>query len=74
MPDHTAMTTLTVVSTRAEADLIVGLLRDNDLTAAVSADDSGGQYPALQGVRVLVAPEDEPEARELLDAAADGTL
>jgi hypothetical protein len=62
-----------VVSSRTEAELIVGMLRSNDLTAAVSADDAGGQEPALQaqGVRVLVAPSDEATARQLLAAADD---
>ena len=62
-----------VVSSRTEAELIVGLLRNNDLTAAVSADDAGGQEPQLQtqGVRVLVAPSDEASARRLLAAAGD---
>jgi hypothetical protein len=62
-----------VVTSRAEAELIVGMLRNNDLRAAVSADDAGGQYPALQteGVRVLVAPSDEAAARRLLAAADD---
>ncbi len=64
---------VTVVTSRTEAELIVGMLRNNDLTAAVSADDAGGQYPALQtqGVRVLVAPSDEAAARRLLAAADD---
>ena len=62
---------LTVVGSRTEAELIVGMLRNNDLTAAVSADDAGGQEPQLQtqGVRVLVAPGDEAEARHLLSEA-----
>jgi hypothetical protein len=62
-----------VVTSRTEAELIVGMLRNNDLTAAVSADDAGGQEPALQaqGVRVLVAPSDEATARRLLTAADD---
>jgi phosphoglycolate phosphatase-like HAD superfamily hydrolase len=62
-----------VVTSRTEAELIAGMLRNNDLTAAVSADDAGGQYPALQteGVRVLVAPSDEAAARRLLAAADD---
>jgi hypothetical protein len=62
-----------VVSSKTEADLIVGMLRSNDLRAAVSADDVGGQEPALQGqgVRVLVAPSDAAAARQLL-ATADG--
>jgi uncharacterized membrane protein len=57
-----------VVGSRAEADLIVGMLRSNGLSAAVSADDAGGQEPQLQlqGVRVLVAPADEASARQLL--------
>jgi hypothetical protein len=59
-----------VVSSRAEAELIVGMLRNNDVRAAVSADDAGGQEPALQtqGVRVLVARSDEALARRLLAA------
>jgi hypothetical protein len=57
-----------VVSSRTEAELIVGLLRSNGLRAVVSADDAGGQEPQLQleGVRVLVAPADEISARRLL--------
>ena len=60
-----------VVTSRTEAELIVGMLRNNDLEAAVSADDAGGTEPALQvqGVRVLVAPADEAQARQLLAAA-----
>jgi hypothetical protein len=60
-----------VVTSRTEAELIAGLLRNNDLRAVVSADDAGGQEPQLQaqGVRVLVAPSDAPAARRLLDAA-----
>ncbi|HYY74071.1 MAG TPA: DUF2007 domain-containing protein [Solirubrobacterales bacterium] len=62
-----------VVSSRAEADLIVGLLRSHGLTAVVSADDAGGQYPQMQidGVRVLVSRSDEASARRLLAAADD---
>jgi hypothetical protein len=65
-----------VVNSRIEAELIVGMLRNNDLTAAVSADDAGGQDPALQaqgGVRVLVAPADEATARRLLADTDDAT-
>jgi hypothetical protein len=56
-------------------ELLVGMLRGHGVSAAVSADDAGGQYPQLQadGVRVLVAPADEASARRLL-AAADDTL
>jgi hypothetical protein len=61
-----------VVDSRAEAELIVGLLHSHGVRAAVAADDAGGQYPQLQrdGVVVTVAPADEAEARQLL--AADG--
>jgi hypothetical protein len=63
-----------VVTSRIEADLIVGLLRSNGLRAAVAADDAGGQEPQLQlqGVRVLVVPADEAAARQLLADADDG--
>ena len=61
------------VASSAEAELIAGLLRSNGLTAAVSADDAGGEEPQLQlqGVRVLVAPADEALARRILAEVAD---
>jgi len=67
--------TLTIVSSRAEADLVVGLLRSYGLRAAVATDDAGGQEPQLQlqGVRVRVNPADEEAAREILAAAAEDT-
>ena len=63
-----------VVTSRLEADLIVGLLRSNGLHAASAPDDAGGTEPQLQlqGVRVLVAPADEVAARRLL-AETTGT-
>jgi hypothetical protein len=63
-----AAVTVAVVTSRAEAELIAGLLRSNSLRAAVLADDAGGLDPQLQleGVRVLVAPDDEAAARRLL--------
>ena len=62
-----------VVASRVEAELIVGLLRNNGLRAVVSADDAGGLEPQLQvqGVRVLVPASDEASARQLLAAAED---
>ena len=62
-----------VSASRTEAELIVGLLRSHGLTAALAADDAGGQYPQLQmeGVRVLVAASDEAAARRLLAANDD---
>ena len=69
----TAPVPVAVVSTTSEAELIVGMLRSNNVRAAVSADDAGGQEPELQlqGVRVLVAAADAAEARRLLAAADD---
>ena len=68
-----ARVSVAVVSSRIEAELIVGLLQSNGLEAAVSADDAGGQEPQLQlqGVRVLVAHSDEAEARRILADAED---
>ena len=62
-----------IATSRTEAELIVGLLVSHGLSAAVAADDAGGQEPQLQlqGVRVLVAPSDEASARRLLAAADD---
>ena len=66
-----ATVSVAVVGSRTEAELIVGMLRNNGLRAAVAADDAGGQEPQLQlqGVRVLVAPSDEAAARQLLAEA-----
>jgi predicted Fe-Mo cluster-binding NifX family protein len=68
-----AMVSVAVVASRTEAQLIVGMLRNNNVTAALSGDDAGGQYPALQtrGIKVLVAHHDEATARRLLAAVAD---
>ena len=63
-----------VVTSRAEADLIVGLLHSVGLRAAVTTDDAGGQEPQLdlQGVRVVVPAAEAASARELLaQTAAD---
>jgi Putative prokaryotic signal transducing protein len=62
------------VTSSTEAELIAGLLRSNGVTAAVSADDAGGEEPALQvqGVRVLVAPADEALARRILAEVGNG--
>jgi hypothetical protein len=63
-----ATVTVAVVGNRAEAELIVGMLRSNGVRAAVSADDAAGVEVALQaqGVRVLVAQDDAATARRLL--------
>jgi hypothetical protein len=68
-----ATVSVAVVSGRTEADLIAGMLRSHGVSATVSTDDAGGQYPQMQidGVRVLVAPSDAASARRLLAADDD---
>ena len=67
------MVPVAVAGSRTEAEIIVGLLRSYGLTAALAADDVGGQEPQLQlqGVRVLVDPADEAVAGRVLAAAGD---
>jgi hypothetical protein len=62
-----------LAGSRIEAELLAGMLRNNGLRAVVSADDAGGLEPQLQlqGVRILVPPADEGEARRLLAATDD---
>jgi hypothetical protein len=58
-------------TSRIEAEMAAGLLESEGIEALVLADDAGGLYPMLQflrGVRLLVAPEDEAQAREILKA------
>lgn len=56
---------------RMAAEMAAGLLEAEGIEALVMADDAGGAYPMLQfirGVRLLVAPEDAAQAREVLAA------
>ncbi len=64
-----------VVTSRVEAELIIGMLRNYGINAVLSADDAAGLDPALQtqGVDVLVAPPDEAAARLLIAGAGDTT-
>jgi len=64
-----------VVSSRIEAELIVGLLRTHGVRAAVATDDAGGQEPQwqLNGVHVLVPAAEEDTARALLATVDDRT-
>jgi Putative prokaryotic signal transducing protein len=56
------------VSSRAEGDIVAGLLQSEGINAWVSADDAGGEIGSLQleGVSVLVAAADEARARHIL--------
>jgi hypothetical protein len=65
-----------VVTSRIEAELIVGLLGNYEISAVIAADDAAGLDPALQtqGVGVLVAPGDEVAARQIIaDAGSDAS-
>jgi hypothetical protein len=58
---------------RTLAALAASLLEAAGIETFILADDAGGAYPMLQfiyGVKLLVAPEDEALAREIL--AAEG--
>ncbi len=60
---------------RIEAEMAAGLLESEGIEAIIMADDAGGTYPMLQfirGVKLMVAPEDEARAREILAAMATG--
>lgn len=66
---------VSIVGSRAEAELIAGMLRSHGIKAHVSADDLGGVDLALQsqGVRVLVSAADEQQARMLLGESQSGS-
>src|SRR5258708_11667122 len=51
-----------VLTSRTQAELIVGMLRNHDVRTPVSAHDSRGQYPALHTARLLVLVAPTPTA------------
>ena len=55
-------------ASRAEAEVVVGLLESEGIAASISADDAGGAYPfdLAGGPWVLVDESDADAARELL--------
>jgi hypothetical protein len=76
-PDYVSRLTEVVaqVPSAVEAQLIVGMLESEGIEAITSSDDAGGQEPQwqlTQGVRVLVAPEDEQRAQALIAEADAG--
>ena len=61
---------LTVVSSQAEADIVCSLLRANGIACADRPADISGEVMGFGGwTEVLVAEEDLPAARELVEAA-----
>jgi hypothetical protein len=58
---------------RTEAELAHSALEAAGIESMVLADDAGGTQPGFwesEPVKVLVRPEDEREARSILDTAA----
>ncbi len=56
---------------RILAGLAASLLEAEGIQTFILSDDAGGAYPMLQfirGVQLLVAPEDEARARDILEA------
>jgi hypothetical protein len=69
-PDPERAVPVGFTSSRAEAELMAGFLRDNGIQAIVFGDDEGGLSPALasqQRIRVLVPAAQQAEATRLLD-------
>ncbi len=67
--DQDEVVVVETFSTRMEAEMAAGVLEAEGIYAVVTADDAGGTYPPLQylrGVRLIVSPEDERRAREIL--------
>jgi hypothetical protein len=58
-----ATVSVAVVTSRTEAELIAGMLRSHGVSAAVSADDAGGQYPQMQaeGFECWLPPRMKPQ-------------
>lgn len=64
-----AVLTIATASSRIEAELICGYLRDNGVQAVFAADDEAALNPAMQmsrTVRVLVRAQQATQARRLL--------
>jgi hypothetical protein len=60
--------TVGTYGTRAEAEIVQGLLASEGIDASVSADDAGGAYPFVLsgGAQVLVDESDAAAASEVL--------
>jgi hypothetical protein len=69
-------TVVTIVNSRAEAEVIVGMLRSNGIRATVSGVDQSRIYPSLeaQGVRVMVPNNKVDKARRLLGEGPEGPV
>ena len=64
-----AWVTIQSCSSRIEAEIVAGVLRENGIEARLIADDAGGTRPELAfalGVRVQVRERDREEALQVL--------
>jgi hypothetical protein len=61
---------------RVQAEMMCQLLRNEGIDAITEIDDVGGMRPdaplGMGGAKVLVRPEDEARAREILEHGGDG--
>ncbi len=67
--EYSDLVTIETYSTRYEAELAKGLLKESGIEATVSGDDYGGIHPALsysRGVRLLVKKEDVANAKGII--------
>ncbi len=65
---------LRTFSSRQEADLALGYLHSCGVPAIIMGDDCGGLRPELSqslGVRILVSPDHQAEAKRLLEEIPD---
>jgi hypothetical protein len=51
---------------RHEAEMALGILEDEGIPGLVLADDAGGAYPGIGGVRVVIPAEYADRARQVL--------
>ena len=62
--------------TRVQAEMMCELLRNEGIDAITEIDDAGGLRPdvpiGMGGAKVLVRPEDEDRAKEILEHGGDG--
>ena len=61
---------------RTEAEMMLELLHNEGVKAVLEVDDAGGLRPdvpmGMGGAKILVRPEDEEHAREVLEHRGDG--
>ena len=61
---------------RTEGEMVVELLRNEGIDAMLEVDDAGGLRPdvpmGMGGAKVLVRPEDESRAREIVEHGGGG--